>query len=459
MKLTNKYTRVPIASITINRESRQRTELFDSGGKFIDPDGLVDSIKSRGVMSPILITRDMTLVFGERRLTASKLAGLIDIPARFVEDLDPIEAQVLELEENLKRNDLSWQDKTRAIARLHDLYCSDDPKWTHGGTAESIGVSQSQITEFLRVARDIKSPRIAQATSVRAAYNILSRVDERLEADTLSDILDTGQAVVAQALARPVAQGNTIVAEDVLVENLLAPVTPPESIVVGDFCEWAATYVGPAFNFIHCDFPYGINVFDGAMSGRDKWETYPDTRETYEKLIKALCDNLDRLMSHSAHLMFWCAADIEIQHDTISRFRSLAPSLKFQTYPLVWHKTDNVGVLPDPKRDPRRVYETALIASREDRQVVRSVSNAYGAPTDKAHHTSTKPEPVLRHFFQMFVDENTRMLDPTCGSGSALRAAESLGADHVFGLEFNAEHAENARKALRSFRILRKLDK
>jgi DNA modification methylase len=72
---------------------------------------------------------------------------------------------------------------------------------------------------------------------------------------------------------------------------------------------------------------------------------------------------------------------------------------------------------------------------------------------------SEKPEPMLRHFFGMLVDENTVMLDPTCGSGSALRAAESLGAKYVLGLESNEEFADRAREALAQFRTLRKADK
>lgn len=56
----------------------------------------------------------------------------------------------------------------------------------------------------------------------------------------------------------------------------------------------------------------------------------------------------------------------------------------------------------------------------------------------------------------MFVDNNTRMLDPTCGGGSALRVAESLGAEHVLGLEINDEYVANARRALHSFRVHRK---
>jgi DNA modification methylase len=70
---------------------------------------------------------------------------------------------------------------------------------------------------------------------------------------------------------------------------------------------------------------------------------------------------------------------------------------------------------------------------------------------------SIKPEPVLRHFFEMFVDESTIFLDPTCGSGSSLRAAEAAGASYVLGLERNPEFAEQANDALRRARQLRRV--
>jgi hypothetical protein len=39
-------------------------------------------------------------------------------------------------------------------------------------------------------------------------------------------------------------------------------ITPKSEIpiITADFTEWAPTYTGPKFNFIHCDFPYGINT-------------------------------------------------------------------------------------------------------------------------------------------------------------------------------------------------------
>jgi DNA modification methylase len=226
-----------------------------------------------------------------------------------------------------------------------------------------------------------------------------------------------------------------------------------------DFHTWADTYSGPKFNLLHCDFPYGANFNSGPQSGRDKWETYADGEDVYWKLIDTLCTNLDKIMSVSGHLMFWLSADVPIMFNTLRAFSEKAPGLRFHSKPLIWLKSDNVGILSDPQRWPRHIYETCLIASREDRKIIRAVSDAYSAPTDKAHHPSAKPEPVLRHFMGMFVDEQTRFFDPTAGGGSSLRAAESLGATTVLGLELSPEHASNANSAMRKFRALRKISK
>jgi site-specific DNA-methyltransferase (adenine-specific) len=92
--------------------------------------------------------------------------------------------------------------------------------------------------------------------------------------------------------------------------------------------------------------------------------------------------------------------------------------------------------------------------SRGDRKIIKVVSNCYPAPTGDLH-TSEKPEPMLRHFMGMFVDELTEMLDPTCGSGSSLRAAESLGARRIFGLDTSAQFLDVAARQLMNSRRLR----
>ena len=147
---------------------------------------------------------------------------------------------------------------------------------------------------------------------------------------------------------------------------------------------------------------------------------------------------------------------MEYYHETIKKFNS-APDLNVNSFPLVWHKSDNRGILPDPERGPRRTYETALFISRGDRRVVSPIANSYAAPTSKseATHISQKPEPVLRHFFRLFVDDTSEVLDPTCGSGTALTAAESLGARRVAGFDVSNEYCEDAIARLNSARTLR----
>jgi DNA modification methylase len=116
-------------------------------------------------------------------------------------------------------------------------------------------------------------------------------------------------------------------------------------------------------------------------------------------------------------------------------------------------KSDGAGILSDPARGPRRIYETCLFGSRGDRKITSAVANAYAASTDRSiDHLSPKPEPVLRHFFRMFIDKSSVVLDPTCGSGTALRAAEALEAAHVLGIEINKDFVERATIALEKAR-------
>lgn len=487
MPITDTYARIPLSSIHVDRTSRQRREVYNAKGEFIDDDGLLDSIRTHGVLQPVILTPAPSGEYwlrggGERRLEASRTLGLLDIPARFTDEtLSREEAEELELTENLQRSGLPWRDEVRAVVRLHELYCLRDQKWTIEATVKRIGYSQ--LPHALRVARDMDNPKIANATRLREAYNTLTRGDARAAADTLAEIMETGgglldweeggpQGVINSNVSQstspsPVEAGPNEVSGPSSVSLGQQPVhvtldsrtppaaEPPASLLQVSFLDWAPQYSGQKFNFLHCDFPYGIDAFSGPLSGRDRHEVYDDSPEVYWQLMRCLCENLDRILAPSAHFMFWLPADHAFQHETLEYFRTHAPSLEFWPKPLVWFKSDNVGVLADAKRKARHVYETAIVASREDRLLVKATSDCYPGPTDKQWHPSTKPEPMLRQFFGMFVDQYTSMLDPTCGGGSALRAAESLGARRVLGLEASPEHFENASKALRIFRAKR----
>jgi ParB/RepB/Spo0J family partition protein len=452
MTLTNRYKRIPLTQIDVPRDERQRRE--------IDVEDLIPSVRMHGVIQPIIVeevNERYLLVAGERRYTASIKIGIPDIPARLASELTAIERQILELEENVKRQDLPWKDQVRAIRRIHDLYASLTEGWTQEQTADAIGMTQSYVSVTYRVAEELDTGNtlVESAPGIRAAYNIITRHDERRLGDVMNDLLEDKPVPKPHVVHVSTDPGYTH-APPPLVE---LPVPYAESIGNDNFLKWVQEYNGRPFSFIHCDFPYGIEIDRSEQANTQQWGAYEDSDDTYWRLCKALCDNLDKLMTQQGHLFFWLPSDIWRQYETLDFFEKNAPSLEFVRIPLVWHKTDNRGILSDPRRRARHVYESALYASRGGRLIVKSVSDTYGAPTSKEVHQSEKPEPMLRHFFQMFVDEFTRMLDPTCGSGTALRAAESLGATHVLGLEINSSFCDAARTLLRKSRNLRALDK
>lgn len=479
--ITGASSDVEISKVQVRQEARQRQGELET-------EDLQASLKRNGLINPIVLTRELVLVAGERRLSAAKALGWTVIAARWVEDLSPVDLQILELEENIKRKDLEWQDMVRGIGTIHDLYRDRDPEWTMSETAEEVGLSQPTVSMWLRVRAELAESRIAEASTVREAYNIIARRDQRKQGDSLAELLGEPAELVVAPLApaetrvevvKPGKPGEA--PKYVLVNNKTGErveITEAEAKVHGkekekekevlfsgilnqSFLTWAPKYTGPKFNFLHCDFPYGVNLFDGpqgrgAEPSREGEEMvgYKDTAEVYQELISCLCENLDRLMTLSGHMMFWLSADHKIVSETVAKFNKLAPSLSFHKFLLIWHKSDGMGIASDPSRGPRHIYEACLFASRSKRNIVRVVGDTYASGIDKTLHPSTKPEPMLKHFFSMLVDENTSMLDPTCGSGASLRAAEALGARHTLGLEIDKDFCEAAQGALKRSRVL-----
>jgi hypothetical protein len=222
---------------------------------------------------------------------------------------------------------------------------------------------------------------------------------------------------------------------------------PEVPIITTDFCEWVQNYKGPKFNFIHCDFPYGIETNKRGMGSAIAVHDggYEDSPETYWDLLKALCDkdNLNRICEDSVHIMFWFS--MHYYAETIAFFNEHS-DFQINPFPLIWVKPGS-GLPGDYMREPRHIYETCLFGSRGGRVLTASGVNACSAPTDTSDHPTAKPYDMLRKFFPMFVDENTKMLDPTCGSGTSLRAAKSLGAEYVLGVEKDPKFAEPATRA------------
>ncbi len=120
---------------------------------------LAQSIRQYGVLQPLVVTRKESqkedggiastyeLVAGERRLRASKLAGLSQVPVIIRND-DESDLMKLELAiiENLQREDLNAIDRAKAFERLVSEF-----HFKHGEVAKKVGKSREYVSNTIRI--------------------------------------------------------------------------------------------------------------------------------------------------------------------------------------------------------------------------------------------------------------------------------------------------------------------
>ena len=110
---------------------------------------LAESIRSQGVMQPILVRAigvdNYEIIAGERRWRAAQLAGLTEVPAIIREVADET-ALAISLIENIQRENLNPLEEAMGIQRLIDEF-----GMTHQTAAEVLGNSRSSVTNLLRL--------------------------------------------------------------------------------------------------------------------------------------------------------------------------------------------------------------------------------------------------------------------------------------------------------------------
>jgi len=158
-------------------------------------DELVASIKTHGVLQPIMVRRrrdGYEVVMGERRLRASKLAGLEQVPAviRTVDDLEMLEFALIE---NLQRQNLNPIDEAMGYKRLNEEFSQ-----THETIAQRVGMDRSSVTNALRLltlpfkVRDVLAAGQITAGHARA---LLMSESRRVQVEVCERIVKEGLSV------------------------------------------------------------------------------------------------------------------------------------------------------------------------------------------------------------------------------------------------------------------------
>lgn len=156
---------------------------------------LSSSIKQHGVFTPILVKKSIQgydLIAGERRLRASKLAGLKDIPAIIV-DFDDQEMMEIALLENIQREDLNVIEEAKAYEKLIQRL-----GYTQEQLAHRVGKSREHITNLLRLLKlpeDVQEYVVSKQLSMGHVRALLGLKTEASMRKVAKQAIDQGLSV------------------------------------------------------------------------------------------------------------------------------------------------------------------------------------------------------------------------------------------------------------------------
>lgn len=407
---------IPISEVVI-RPSRQRTQ-FDPTAH----EELKSSIEDHGLINPITLKVEdgkWILVAGERRYRA--ISDIYELGGRFsyCDDLVPeglvpfnnlgsltaLEAEVIELEENIRREDLSWQDKAAATARI-------------------LAVRQQQA--------EVKG--VAAPTFADVAAELPNRAGVRGQEVVRQEVLlskHLDNPIVKNAKTREEAfkalkREETTQKNSALAEKIGAVLTSSDhTLKLGDSFDLINSIPDATIDVICTDPPYGMGAdtfgdSGGGAPGASHF--YLDGADVVDRIIEDMPREFFRVAKPDSHAYIFC---------DIAWFYSWSVAMEtagwnvFRT-PLIWFKPSAFRA-PWPEHGPQRKYECILYARKGDKRCTRLYGDVLEYSTDpNLGHQAQKPVDLIIDLLRRSCIPGNKVLDPFCGTGPVFPAAHSL---------------------------------
>lgn len=368
------------------------------------------------------------LVAGERRLRACRIAK---VPFSFVLNSTATAEMLLEIEieENLCRENLSWQEEVDGLDRLHRL--RETQKEQKGqtqsldDTAIEIDSSRTSVHRDLELAEWAKEfQEIKDAPSKAEAFKIIKRFKAELLRNQLLK-----QAVEKSETKVEVTGDEGELTEDTL---LVAGVSIPKELLLdfdrrviqGRMETEIERFEDGSLNLVLFDPPWGANLAEI----RDK----PGSKEDFEDEPETFADNISTWL---ALLFSKMATDSHLYLFFGIRFHGLvysaleATGFSVNHIPLIWYK-QGAHVTRNPEIWPGRSYEVIAFARKGQKKLITLGSpdviiTPAPTPAIKGSHPTAKHPDVYLELLKRSAYPGDKVLDPMAGSGMAAVAAEA----------------------------------
>jgi DNA modification methylase len=378
------------------------------------------------------------LVAGGRRFAAVCLAGLDVYKAEDWGDLPPLRQKIVELEENLGRKDLEWDEQQAIRADIHEYMkleaAERGEKWGLADTAEATGESTMAISRAVRLTEEIrKDPSLLNAGSMKAAVRQIEFREhlERQESKLARDAVKKLKDAIVTADARIWLRKQSTASVDLLLTDMpygydyhsLARKDSPDSYSTDyDDSEGVTldlfTDVVPEFIRITKDAGWICLFMAESNTGflRDLVESCCATHYEYGEIIWQQKDGGD----WEKHMPTKC--NDSAVGGPCSFLRAEVPSW-------LWYRPNsrNPGRLPE--RHAKNFYEPILVFNRGSARLYKHQDECpnvlvYDAEYGDARiHANQKPRALAAELVQRFTLPGEVVVDPFFGSGNLLAGA------------------------------------
>jgi len=381
---------------------------------------LAESIAQVGLLQPIGVRPDGTLVYGYHRLEACKQLGWTEIPAVVV-DGDDWHAELAEITENLVRNELTLLERAEHLARLKAVYEQLYPnargvgrptkngatvapfsEWAAGQT----GLAQRTVQHYVQLAESI-------APAVRDAIRRTPIVSDGAELKSLASLEPSQQRAVAELIASRAA-GSVREATRTLARR--------------EFLECdSAGELPRGIEIRHGDFREVLGDLRGQV---DAMITDPPYLSEYIPLYGELAKLAAELLRPHGVLV------VMTPHLHLPEVvNCMTPHLRYR-WICVYHMGDTKANVSAAKIATS--WKPLLVFTRNDAENLRFVCSDYFSA---AHNTADGVQKELHHWQQSldgfiqiverFTEPGELVVDPFLGSGTTAVACLRLGRQFV----------------------------
>jgi len=321
-------------------------------------DELCDSIKAVGLIQPIVLNRDFRLIAGERRLRALQRIGVKVLyhASHFIwkDELDELRIKAMEIEENVKRKEFTWQEAVTAKKRLLEIMQKIHGTVTSGrpSRSEALGITSGGFG--INKLAALLGESNAQTSKDIELANLIEAVPMLARAETKEAARRSASLAVAVAGALQQQAKN-----------------PPKTeqkwtLYEGDFINNVNNIEPGGADFVVVDPPYGEEASGlGPNSKQLIASPFADdlasTRDVYVRMATASW----RVLSNDRYAAFFFG--FSVYSDLVAALQGCGFAVDLT--PLVWVKNTVINTSPYTRYG--RSYEPILIARKGEPKLMR----------------------------------------------------------------------------------------